>query len=277
MRTKVFRPFLDDVERLSYGQGAKKQRGTGSRFVCHRLNRDERKLYDLAKQAGYLTVRGTGYRKERKGSPVCNTFRQRCDALEEICVIVEKRADTDTLIIDFSTLRVRDDTQFVSLILENVLKAKYPDLYSATKNCDDDSCSIIQKPIIWDAVKTKPIWCVNERLITLNCARDVAKSLAIDVLKESMKFDANVVESIIETMPDHNDDVNSKSEDSEFDAIIVERITETVPDRNDDTNSKSEDSEFDAIIAERIIETVPDCNDDTNSKSDDSSVDFDDI
>lgn len=37
------RPSLDDVERLSRGQAAKK-RGTGSRGVCHRLNESERKV-----------------------------------------------------------------------------------------------------------------------------------------------------------------------------------------------------------------------------------------
>lgn len=37
------RPSLDDVERLSMGQAAKK-RGTGSRRVCHRLNEFERKV-----------------------------------------------------------------------------------------------------------------------------------------------------------------------------------------------------------------------------------------
>lgn len=37
------RPSLDDVERLSMGQAAKK-RGTGSRRVCHRLNESERKV-----------------------------------------------------------------------------------------------------------------------------------------------------------------------------------------------------------------------------------------
>lgn len=81
---KVFRANLDDVENLSYGRGAKKQRGTGSRFTCHRLNRDERRIFDQAKRDGYVTVRGTGYRKNRKGSPVVNTFRQRCDALAQI-------------------------------------------------------------------------------------------------------------------------------------------------------------------------------------------------
>lgn len=37
------RPSLDDVERLSRGQAARK-RGTGSRAVCHRLNESERKV-----------------------------------------------------------------------------------------------------------------------------------------------------------------------------------------------------------------------------------------
>lgn len=40
------RPSLDDVERLSRGQAAKK-RGTGSRGVCHRLNESERKVRTL--------------------------------------------------------------------------------------------------------------------------------------------------------------------------------------------------------------------------------------
>lgn len=197
MKTKVFRANLDDVERLSYGKGAKKQRGTGSRYVCHRLNKDERKLYDLAKQASYLTVRGTGYRKERKGSPLCNTFRQRCDALDEICVIIEKRASIDTVMIDFSTLRVKDDTPYVLQVLDNVFKAKFPDLYEmVTKDADGDMdvSTIIKGNINWDSVKTYPIWGVDERLIIVTCERDTAKALAIDVIKESYNF-TEIIES----------------------------------------------------------------------------------
>ncbi|CAN0161968.1 unnamed protein product, partial [Scytosiphon promiscuus] len=81
------RPSLDDVERLSRGQAAKK-RGTGSRGVCHRLNESERKAYDLAKKQGYVVLRGTGYRKERKGSPLQNIFRQFCDAKATTCTSV---------------------------------------------------------------------------------------------------------------------------------------------------------------------------------------------
>ena len=63
-RPSVARPSLDDVERISYGQAAKK-RGTGSRGVPHRLNAAERKEWDLAKKRKYLMLRGTGWRKER--------------------------------------------------------------------------------------------------------------------------------------------------------------------------------------------------------------------
>lgn len=181
MRSKVFRAKLDDVESLSYGKGAKKQRGTGSRHVCHRLNMQERKLYDLAKRSGFLTVRGTGYRKERKGSPICNTYRQRCDALDEICIIIEKRMECDTVLIDFSTLRVMDDTEYASSVVENILKVKYPDLVY------DDS-TIHSKQIDWEAVRTKPIWDVNERLIKVDCARDEAKAIALEVWNQSSNF-----------------------------------------------------------------------------------------
>ena len=127
MKPNVFRANLDDVERLSYGQGAKKQRGTGNRNICHRLNRNERKIYELAKQAGYLTLKTTGYRKERKGSPLWNTFRQRCDALQRLCVVIEKYPSEDKVWIDFSTLRVKNDSIYVSSILQDVFRKKYPE------------------------------------------------------------------------------------------------------------------------------------------------------
>ncbi len=49
------RPSIDDVERLSRGEGAKR-RGVGSREVPHRLNSDERVQFDLAKKRCVLCV-----------------------------------------------------------------------------------------------------------------------------------------------------------------------------------------------------------------------------
>jgi hypothetical protein len=187
MKAKVFRPHLDDVERLSYGKGATKRRGTGSRYHCHRLNQEERRLYELAKVSSFLTVRGNGYRKERKGSPLQNIWRQRCDALATLAVCVEKRCTEDTVVMDFSTLRVLDDAPFVKMIVDNVLQAKYPDLYELVVDGAVLS-SLLQTPVDLDAIKTRPIWAINERLLKIPCARDVAKSLAIDVMKESSHF-----------------------------------------------------------------------------------------
>ncbi|CAN0601216.1 unnamed protein product, partial [Ectocarpus sp. 12 AP-2014] len=44
--------------------------------------------YDLAKKQGYVVLRGTGYRRERKGSPLQNIFRQFCDAKAIPCTSV---------------------------------------------------------------------------------------------------------------------------------------------------------------------------------------------
>lgn len=101
------RPSLDDVERISQGNAAK-ARGTGSRRIPHRLNAEERQQYEIAKQKGFLTLRGTGYRKERKGSPLANTFRQWCDAQASLCVVIEQGFGInamDTVLVDMSTLR----------------------------------------------------------------------------------------------------------------------------------------------------------------------------
>ena len=77
------RPSLDDVERISRGDAAKR-RGTGSRMVPHRLNQLERKEWVLAKKRRFLLLRGSGYRKERGASPLANIYRQFCDA--QVCI-----------------------------------------------------------------------------------------------------------------------------------------------------------------------------------------------
>lgn len=112
------RPTLDDVERISKGSAAK-ARGTGSRRIPHRLNAEERQQYDIAKQKGFLTLRGTGYRKERKGSPLANTFRQWCDAQATTCIVIEQGFGSDaidTVLVDLSTLRSSDTSEVETVI-----------------------------------------------------------------------------------------------------------------------------------------------------------------
>ena len=100
------RPSLDDVERLSYGLRAKR-RGAGSRIVPHRLDWEEREAYAVAMRRGFAIVRGAGgYRRERKGTPLLNTLRQRADARARPLVWVEQVAhDTAHTCVDVSPLR----------------------------------------------------------------------------------------------------------------------------------------------------------------------------
>ena len=105
---RVWRPSLDDVQRISVGDAAKR-RGTGSRQVPHRLNSEERRAYDIAKAKGFLTLDGTGfYRRERKGSPLGNIWRQFCDAKAQPCVLVAKGDEADSVLLDLSPLRLLD-------------------------------------------------------------------------------------------------------------------------------------------------------------------------
>ena len=103
----------DDVERLSRGQPSK-QKGRGSRGVPHRLNSEERGEFKRSEKRGYLRLEGTGYRRERKGSPLANSWRQRNDAKAMPTVVMMKatgrdlkgRKDVrDTVCVDWSTMR----------------------------------------------------------------------------------------------------------------------------------------------------------------------------
>ena len=75
----------------------------------HRLNSDERRAYDIAKAKGLLTLEGAGfYRRERKGSPLANIWRQLCDAKAQPCVLVAKGSEADSVLLDLSPLRLID-------------------------------------------------------------------------------------------------------------------------------------------------------------------------
>ena len=78
-RQDCWRPDVRDVERISWGQPAKK-RGTGSRGIPHRLNDDERQSFDRARRDGYLQVIGSAYRSQRRDAPLLNTYRSLMDA-----------------------------------------------------------------------------------------------------------------------------------------------------------------------------------------------------
>ena len=118
--TRIQRPTLDDVQRLSEGRAAK-TRGWGSRQTPHRLNAEERKQYALALDKSYLTIKGTGYRKERKGAPLANIYRQYCDANAVPCVNLLLAGTSNILLVEQTTTRRwRVDDEHGIVIAESV-------------------------------------------------------------------------------------------------------------------------------------------------------------
>jgi len=104
-RMDVWRPDVNDVERISWGKPAKKK-GTGSRGVPHRLNLDERFLFDNARKKGFLETEGSGWRSQRREAPLLNTYRSLCDARGQASIVLHKgSAGIDELVCDISPLR----------------------------------------------------------------------------------------------------------------------------------------------------------------------------
>ena len=107
-RQDCWRPTINDVERISWGKPASKQgKRTGSRGVPHRLNTDERLLFDQARRKGFLEVVGpSGWRSQRRDAPLLNTYRSLCDARGQVSIVLfKKNTGIDELSIDLSPLR----------------------------------------------------------------------------------------------------------------------------------------------------------------------------
>ena len=101
----VWRPTINDVERISWGKPAKKK-GTGSRGVPHRLNLDERFLFDNARKKGFLETEGSGWRSQRREAPLLNSYRSLCDARGQVSIVLHKGSEgLDELVCDLSPLR----------------------------------------------------------------------------------------------------------------------------------------------------------------------------
>ena len=182
----VERVSLDDVQRLSEGKAAKR-RGYGSRQIPHRLNQEERIQYNIAKEKGFLTIKSTGYRRERKGSPLANIYRQFCDAHGKPCVVVCVEQGQDAILVDVSTLRKVNVDNVVEEVVETVASLEQverlgqreitspftilvpPHIVEAT---GEDDLDVIEHNL------TAPIWQVIPNIVAFRCNRTVAKAMA---------------------------------------------------------------------------------------------------
>ena len=121
-------------------------------------------------------MKGSGYRKERKGSPLINTFRQFCDAKGACFVRLEKGSEMDTVIVDFSPLRVVDDAPIVSLA-KQVARVTVGVGEDQTEEVNLSQQGL-REGFHVEALQTSAIWGVRERELRLSCDREAAKELA---------------------------------------------------------------------------------------------------
>lgn len=179
----VIRPSIDDVEKISFGQAAKK-RGTGSRAVPHRLNADERKEWDFAKKKRYIVLRGSGWRKERGDSPLANVYRLFCDAITIPAISVKRGQGVDVLdevLIDFSTLREKDISQLVEQC--KILSTQFTSCTS-TEDCSDLTI-LGWKDNIEEVYETYAIWRIPSLHLSLKFNdRNDAKLFAAEIAQK---------------------------------------------------------------------------------------------
>ena len=175
-KPSIFRPTLDDVERLSKGQSAK-VRGTGSRAVCHRLNKDEKRVFEHAKANGFLLTKLDGYRKARRGSPALNTYRQYCDAKGRACIRIEKNDHYDTVIVDLSPLRVKNFQPYLNF-LQLLMKKK--------EGIQDLTAS--QNQQLNDEDLMFPIWALPERMISFRSAKNHSRAIVSEIFDLTEAF-----------------------------------------------------------------------------------------
>jgi hypothetical protein len=194
----VWRPNVNDVERISFGKPAKKK-GTGSRGVPHRLNLDERFLFDQARRKGYLEVDGSGWRSQRRDAPLLNTYRSLCDARGQAMIVLHKGSTgVDDLVVDISPLRnPKLFHQISQVCLEQQEGGKI--LYGGSGWGENDSdqgkqrltLSIVnqQEPSLWE---TRPIYQLPPYYISWQLQRSDAKSLGNRLAKLFDTVEENV-------------------------------------------------------------------------------------
>jgi hypothetical protein len=184
----VWRPDVNDVERISWGKPAK-TKGVGSRGVPHRLNLDERFLFDNARRKGFLEIEGSGWRSQRREAPLLNTYRSFCDARGQASIVMHKgNTGIDELVVDISPLRNPEmSPQIAQACLEHADGGEIVFQGSRDEPSSDDqevlalTLSIVEDgPSPWE---TRPIYQLPPYCISWELQRNEAKLLAKKMAK----------------------------------------------------------------------------------------------
>ena len=179
-----WRPDVRDVERISFGQPAKKK-GTGSRGIPHRLNEDERRSFDQARRQGFLQVAGSAWRSQRRDAPLLNTYRSLNDARGKPAIVLHKLSPTssgdheDKLVVDLSPLRFPEEFDTVGNELKAMVRAEYnleSFMYSGEEeqDTDDEELDIVETD---DQYETRPIYQLPPFLLGWNVSRQEGKKI----------------------------------------------------------------------------------------------------
>mmetsp|Transcript_36628 Transcript_36628/g.74670 ORF Transcript_36628/g.74670 Transcript_36628/m.74670 type:complete len:280 (-) Transcript_36628:353-1192(-) len=202
-REKCWRPDVADVERISWGKPAKKK-GTGSRGVPHRLNNEERMLFDQARRKGFLEIGGSGWRSQRRDAPLLNTYRSLCDARGRVVIVLHKgKTGLDELVVDLSPLRLPDTFSDVSKSC--VKYAEIPGQLEAgftpeNNEEDEDDAGIEQTVLVDDPFENRPIYQLPPYNIAWELPRSDAKALGKKLAQE---FDTIEVKALKSKKPKH--------------------------------------------------------------------------
>eukprot|EP00985_Skeletonema_marinoi_P030029 scaffold30121_cov170-Skeletonema_marinoi.AAC.3 len=179
-----WRPDVRDVERISFGQPAKKK-GTGSRGIPHRLNEDERRSFDQARRQGFLQVTGSAWRSQRRDAPLLNTYRSLSDARGKPAIVLHKLSPTssgeheDKLVVDLSPLRFPDEFDAVGEEVKAMIQAEY-NLESCVDDveegggADDEGLDIVEASDE-DQYETRPIYQLPPFQLEWNVSRQEGK------------------------------------------------------------------------------------------------------
>lgn len=179
-REGCWRPDVRDVEKISWGQPAKKKR-TGSRGTPHRLNEEERRAFDQARRNGYLQVTGSAWRAQRRDAPLLNSYRSLCDARAKPMIVLHKLRPcsysdklVDKLVVDLSPLRLPRDYQMLELRLVEVILAEFgiqceslDEILTSDGEDDDEE----------DANELRPIYHIPSHFIMWNVDRQQGKQI----------------------------------------------------------------------------------------------------
>lgn len=199
-REKCWRPTIQDVERISFGKPAKKK-GTGSRGVPHRLNEDERKMFDQARRKGFLEVGGSGWRSQRRDAPLVNTYRSLCDARGQAFIALHKgNTGLDELVVDLSPLRLPDTFEVLEKEMIDFvgIPTSYRDSEENTQDLLDESEVEIVGSIDPDddPYDNRPIYQLPTYCISWEIQRSEGKALGKKLAQQFKTIEANASKSM---------------------------------------------------------------------------------